>query len=114
MGDAVGHDAHRPAGHAVAVERGAVLVPAGPEIGRGGADENPGPAAADASRGPAGILDRGLHDLQQDALLWVHFLRFARGEIKGSRIELADVADGAGGKGVAGAGFGLAVGGFRA
>ena len=113
MRDAVGHDAHRAAGHAVAVQRCGIFVAAGPEIGGGGADEHPGLAARKAVGGPAGILNRRPRHFQQDALLRVHLLRFARREVEGRRVELADIADGAGGEGVGGARLGGAGGGFR-
>ena len=49
--------------------------------------------AAEGLAGVAGILEGGVDALQEQTLLGVHHLRFARGDVEEERIELLDAVD---------------------
>ena len=100
VGDPVGDDGERRAGHHVAVRTRRVELPQVTPIGRAGAHVDAQVAAGDRGFGPARMLQRLAHQLQDQALLRVHLRRLARREAEARMVEAQHVAQRAGGEGV--------------
>ncbi len=78
VGDAVGQGGQGVTGGEVTVSDGRVAVEGVRVVGERAADEDPDVRARDRGRRDPGALQRLPGELQQDALLRVHLLGFAR------------------------------------
>ena len=96
VGDAVGQDRQRIAGHEVRVRDRRVAGDAVAVVGQRGADEHADLIAGDRRRTDAGVFQRFPGQFQQDALLRVHLLRFARRNAEHAGIETPEIVEDAG------------------
>ena len=95
VGDAAGRRVQRVAGEEIAVDAAAAAVAKLQVrvIVGGDADEDAGAAALETVDRNAGMLQRFVTDLEQQALLRVHRGSFARRDAEERRIELIDVVE---------------------
>ena len=101
VGDPVGEDAQRRAGHEVRIAARRIAEAQIAVVGRGPADIDAGRRTRELARRNAGILDRVPHQLEQDALLRVHLRRLARRDPEKRRLEQIDIGDQPGRPGIA-------------
>ena len=100
VGDPVGDDGQRPAGHHVSVGTRRIELPQIGPVGRAGAHVDAQFAPGDGGFGPAGMFQRLAHQLQHQPLLRVHLRRLARREAEHRMVEIQHVTQYAGGEGI--------------
>ncbi|CAB3969490.1 hypothetical protein BCO9919_03788 [Burkholderia cenocepacia] len=95
VGDAAGRRVQRIAGEEIAVDAGAAAVAKLQVrvIVGGDADEHAGAATLETVDRNAGVFQRFVTDFEQQALLRIHRVRFARRDAEERRIELVDVVE---------------------
>ncbi len=93
VGDAVGDGTHGGPDAGPCLDAGQVLEQAATVVVRADADEHPGVATGKARRRDTRVLERLPGDLQQDALLRVHQLGFARHDSEKFGVESLDVVE---------------------
>ena len=93
IGDAVGENAERAAGHKIGIAARRVAEAQIAVVGGGCADVHPGGAARELARRGAGILGSVPNQLEQHSLLRVHLRRFARRDPEKGRLEQIDIVE---------------------
>ena len=101
IGDAVCENRERSAGREMRVGDRLIAEERMAVVGLRGADENADFGIRDRRWTDAGVFQRFPGQLQQNALLRIDLLGFARRNAKDSRVETPDVVENAGGPGIA-------------
>ena len=91
IGDPVGEDAERPAGHEIGIAAGRIAEAQVAVIGGGSADIDAGRAARQLARRNAGVLDGMPDQFEQQSLLRIHLRRLARRNPEKRRLEPTDI-----------------------